>query len=955
MSINTVTIPFRRFTGRIALLLLLSPLSARTQSPPLSPSTLPDNLQSALRSFQAKDDLSGWIYGQIQWVARAPANRSDRLVRAVEEAWRQPRTGEEIQAWQDLLINEGYALLLSGAIVASTDAYTSAYEWARQHREITDDGLVLENILKPLGNNYTRLGDYEQAFFIHRKALTLAIAEKDMQALAGVYSNLANTSSNMGRPEQALEFCRKGLEVVDKSSALRGLLLSEQADACLELRQMDAAKASIDHSITILQRSLARHDDPSAGYWLLMALQQAGDICASAPEKALGFYKHALDLQEKLLQQNGDIRQRERAKLLQRLGALFSRLHQERPAIHWSDQCLSVLIPGRTFATLQETDLYAENTLADLLYTRAGLSQQAGNANEALRLYRLSFIVEKKLRQERITGVAKQRGVADTRLRYEVAIGIAWEAWDRTKEKRYQQAVLDFMESSKAQLLLEEMQQQQQLNSSRSGDSLTRRIRLLEKAQVYYDKEALGSSDSIKAASAAQEKQIGWELAQLRKQATPRGASPESASPRTSPVSTIQGAPSLAYGLNQAFSLDSLPVLLGTGQAARSYFAGERALYSVECTAAGISFIERLPLSGQWQDSLREFIHTWFGQGANTMIDHPIAYARQAAAIYRQLFGQHPFQPGEEYILLTDGALNLLPVEALVTTDNCPASPGQWPFVIRQTLLSYGWSFQTLLQQQTGAGAPAGFAGFFLSGNLRSSPILQATLAEKAGIQKIIKGGNWYTDGQATAATFRSALSGSSIVHISSHAYTGKDGSDIPRIELYDEPFYLFELRSLEHHPALVVLSACRTGDGKMVTGEGVQSLARAFTAGGTDAVVAGWWNVNDETAAQLMEGFYTGLVTGQQQAQQKVNAAQALRQSKLAWLDDPNVPYLHKLPYYWGALNYQGDPRPLPATFHPDISPRSAWQLIRSGWWLLLLTLPLILTWLIKKRAQRK
>jgi CHAT domain-containing protein len=161
----------------------------------------------------------------------------------------------------------------------------------------------------------------------------------------------------------------------------------------------------------------------------------------------------------------------------------------------------------------------------------------------------------------------------------------------------------------------------------------------------------------------------------------------------------------------------------------------------------------------------------------------------------------------------------------------------------------------------------------------------------------------------------------------------------------------LFELKDLVHHPALVVLSACRTGDGRMVTGEGVQSLARAFTAGGTDAVVAGWWNVNDETAAKLMEGFYARLMARQRQAEPIVNAAQALRQSKLAWLNDPGVPYLHKLPYYWAALTYQGNPTPLPAAFLPDKSPRKG--RIRSWWWFILLALPMI--WLIKKRPKGK
>jgi hypothetical protein len=94
-----------------------------------------------------------------------------------------------------------------------------------------------------------------------------------------------------------------------------------------------------------------------------------------------------------------------------------------------------------------------------------------------------------------------------------------------------------------------------------------------------------------------------------------------------------------------------------------------------------------------------------------------------------------------------------------------------------------------------------------------------------------------------------------------------------------------------------------------MVTGEGVQSLARAFIAQGANAVVAGWWNVNDATAAQLMQRFYrTWAGNGQ------VSIADALHRSKLDWLNDPGVVYQQKLPYYWAALNYAGNPQPLSA-----------------------------------------
>ncbi|WP_431213099.1 tetratricopeptide repeat protein [Puia sp. P3] len=458
--------------------------------------------------YKSTDDLSGWIYAQLQWVAQDPAGRSALLTEAVANAWRRPRTDAEDQAWLDLLTNEGYAFLLKGAIVASTDAYTAAYNWARQHREIADEQQVLETILKPLGNNYTRLGDYEQALFIHRKALAIAVAGTDKQQLAGVYGNLANVSSNMGRPQQSLDYCRQGLEVVDGRSAQAGLLLSERADAAMQLGDTLLARESITKSIAVLEGA---RKDRSSSFWLLMAYQQGGDIYLSEPGRALALYKKAFALGSGF--SSGF---RERAKLLLRLGSFYLRTGQPGEAAAWLDKCLTVLLPGKSWGSLSERDLYAENTLADLLFVRAGLARRQKDAGEALRLYALSFAAGAKLRHELVSSSSGEEAISDTRGRYEEAIGFAWDAWNSSHEQKYQAALLQLMESSRAQLLLEELQRQQLYRAQVAGDSVAIRIRLLQKALSYYQKEAIGRDDS---AIAGQEKQLRWEIAQLYKKA----------------------------------------------------------------------------------------------------------------------------------------------------------------------------------------------------------------------------------------------------------------------------------------------------------------------------------------------------------------------------------------------------------------------------------------------------
>lgn len=870
-------------------------------------------LSSRLSALRGKDDLSGWIYAQLQWTAQAPSARSARLVAAEKQAWRAPATSAEQQAWLDLLTNEGYSLLLSGSIVPSTDAYTAAYNFARTHTAIADAGLVLETVLKPLGNNYTRLGDYEQALYIHQKAAALALALGDHAALAGVYSNLANTCGNMGRLPAAREYCRKGLAVARPHSAISGSLLSELADTYREMGNTDSAKRAILQSIAILQTA---HDHPSAAYWLLMADLSAGDIYGPT-KQALTYYEQALALQRRLALVPGELRQRDRAKLYWRLGALYSELGRKREAVRWLDSCLAVLLPGRKPAALQDADLYAENTLADALYGLAGLQ---ADPDEAIHFYGLSFAAQRKGRQQLITTSSRERWVADSRRRYEEALGRTWDAWTQTGRQKYADALLRFMEESKAQLLLDEVLQHQQL---RPGDSLTQRIQLLEKAKAYYQREILGSGDS---SLVAQLRETDWQLAQLRK----------------GKVNAVPTTP----------AKDSLYSFLPQGTITRSYFAGEKVLYTIECGHKSIRYIDRLLLAAGWQNSVRAFTRHWFGSGANSMIDDPAGYYHEAAGLYARFFGKHPLDSGVTYILLPDGALNLLPVEALIASpDHFSPAPSTWPFVIRQAAISYGYSLETLRQQWERAGGK-GFSGFFLSAGKQDLPGLEAVLAERAGIGPSIGDGHWYVDSQATTAAFRTALGSSSIVHISSHAFAGTNGLDAPHLELYDAPFYVFDRQGFDSHPSLVVLSACRTGDGRFVSGEGVQSLARAFTAGGAAAVVAGWWNVNDEATAKLMAGFYAKMAA-QSQSGSTVNAALALRGCKLAWLGDPGRSPLLQLPYYWAALNYQGNPLPFDTRGSSGLA--SATGRRRGGWLLGLAVIGLLITSLLLVRLRER
>ena len=96
----------------------------------------------------------------------------------------------------------------------------------------------------------------------------------------------------------------------------------------------------------------------------------------------------------------------------------------------------------------------------------------------------------------------------------------------------------------------------------------------------------------------------------------------------------------------------------------------------------------------------------------------------------------------------------------------------------------------------------------------------------------------------------------------------------------------------------LVVLSACQTGLGKEVRGEGVVGLTRGFMYAGAPRVVVSLWNVSDRATADLMKSFYQGMLA------KGLRPAAALRSAQIEMLKQRQW----RAPYYWAAFGLQGE-----------------------------------------------
>ncbi len=107
------------------------------------------------------------------------------------------------------------------------------------------------------------------------------------------------------------------------------------------------------------------------------------------------------------------------------------------------------------------------------------------------------------------------------------------------------------------------------------------------------------------------------------------------------------------------------------------------------------------------------------------------------------------------------------------------------------------------------------------------------------------------------------------------------------------------DLFNLNLPAEMVTLSACQTGLGNSVPGEGLVGMTRGLMYAGAKRVTVSLWSVPDQETAQLMQRFYRNLLD---QKGPKISHSAALRSAQLQmWKQG-----IH--PYYWSAFVMQGE-----------------------------------------------
>jgi CHAT domain-containing protein len=155
-----------------------------------------------------------------------------------------------------------------------------------------------------------------------------------------------------------------------------------------------------------------------------------------------------------------------------------------------------------------------------------------------------------------------------------------------------------------------------------------------------------------------------------------------------------------------------------------------------------------------------------------------------------------------------------------------------------------------------------------------------------------------YEGSRATPAAYRTAKPDAfSMIHFTAHAAANVESPLDSAVILAAEggayKLYARDIADVPLHADVVTVSACRSAGERTYSGEGLIGFAWAFLRAGAKRVIAGLWDVDDQSTAGLMDGLYARIAAGR-------SPSRALREAKLAMLQAGGS--LAK-PYYWGPF----------------------------------------------------
>ena len=775
------------------------------------------------------------------------------------------------------------------------------------------------------------IGDYERAEIYLRRAINLEENRlgRDHPNVAVNYSNLARCIQDQGNYDAAIPLFEKSLETFTKylgdEHPRVAMTMTNLGLSYRYLEEYEKAKEYLYDAIRI-KAKIYDQDHPSIGIsqsHLALVYQNMGEV-----DSAISYYDESIRVLKDMYE-NGH---QDLARLYRMRGNVFQKNKQFDEALNSFEKGIEVLSDFKanshydlpTVEQCQPSSQLMFN-LAEKAMTHYLMNQEETSKKElemALKTFLLAQEVADKVREVYRTHSAKA-GLSDQSYEiYQYGIEVALELYDMTQNEDYLEQAFFFSEKAKSLTLIEAVNELSARDYSGIPTKILEQEARFKIDLAFFEKKLHREKSKGENADSANLANYRDSLFAYHHRLNNLLTSLE------------QTYPSY-YQLKYAVDPPSIKTLqknwIEKDQAILSFMQTDSILYIFLITKDELK-IEKMALDfplKTWIEELRAGIFSYFTSSDRTedqFLEFVSIYDEAAFNLYQKLIKPIESDLPERLVIIPEGIIGYIPFEALLTKN--PEISGKfksYPYFLKEHQISYSFSVSLLpgMYKSAKKANPnkelLGFAPEFsgdtmelaINQTTRSYPFapLRYSQEELDRIHKIL-GGKVFSGKAATIDNFKELAPQYSLLHIATHAVINDENPDFSFLAFYGgiddevtDMLYLRDLYALELNAELAVLSACETGIGKLMQGEGMASLARGFSFAGVKSMVTSLWPVNDAKTADLMALFYDNLKNG-------MAKDAALQQAKLDYIT-ANDDYLSH-PFFWASFVGIGDMTPL-------------------------------------------
>lgn len=766
------------------------------------------------------------------------------------------------------------------------------------------------------GSIYYERRDFEMAINHYQTALLLFPPSRpDTEKLLTIYNNLGLALIEKGQVEKGMEYLSKCLDILPQLH-----VTTDYDDFLQTYFNLARGNLLLDHipeatSYLQLASEILSHHPSDRHIWYSLSAQVAER--QGRLEEALQYYQSALT-ERKRIRGNGHPSV---AKLLLAIGDLYTSLRQEEKALGAFQQGLQVFDPS-----LHQKELFQVPTLTgvndyyliiQLLNKRGELLQKhhPGQASEILPTYRIAIQAIDSLRLLYESDASKLLLSKDGKTVFASALGLLHQIYQQTADQSLLEEAFRYMEKSKSLLLLENIRKWRNIRMQNSGrkEGSDQFMVLVEqeknaKLDLLFLKRTI--EDTREGANPPEPAYLENLEKELRKV--------------TGQYETIKGMISesfpqyyaASYGDEVAGTADIQTDLLSDrGTALISYFIFEEQSFAMLIGQKELMF-QQLSPQVNWQSAFAAYQSALKTQGKPLLQNRVYTSYQQAASLLYNYLLRPLIEKSSERLsrlyLVPDDILGFLAFESLLLSP--PAGPDinysldYQDYLIEHYALSYGYS-ATLLQEslakRKGQDERADYGGFApvfqdgsgaravsrdcTTGNLMYLPYSEISVQETNQILD----GKAFLHQDASLENFKKAAREYRILQLATHACVDENDALYNVIYFHDTTLATYEIFDIPLRADLIILSACETGSGDLLQGEGIMSLSRGFYYAGSSNIVTSLWPADDHATMTLMVRFNEYLSQG-------LPKDQALQRAKLDYLTADNLRNMEAAPAFW-------------------------------------------------------